>query len=96
MYIIYLTEIALEATCLTGEPAEQCIDGLAECSDESGFKCLCTSANYKSGSICKVSKFDNKLCILYLKITFRTCRSYHAFLDRGLLLSKNLLTTGFY
>jgi hypothetical protein len=44
MYIIYLTEIALEATCLTGEPAEQCIDGLAECRDEGGLKCLCKAA----------------------------------------------------
>jgi hypothetical protein len=69
MYIIYLTEVALDAVCVDGDPAEQCADGLAECRDENGFKCLCKAANYKSGSACKVSKFDNKLCILYLKIT---------------------------
>jgi hypothetical protein len=69
MYTIYITEVALDATCVTGEPATQCADSLATCRDESGVKCLCTSANYNSGSGCKVSKFDNKLCILYLKIT---------------------------
>ena len=68
MYIIYLTEIALEATCLTGEPAEQCIDGLAECRDEGGLKCLCKAANYNVGWACKVRKFDNKLCISILKL----------------------------
>ena len=31
MYIIYLTEVVLDATCLDGEPATQCADGLAEC-----------------------------------------------------------------
>jgi hypothetical protein len=40
MYIIYLTEVVLDATCLDGEPATQCADGLAECRDESGFKCF--------------------------------------------------------
>ena len=69
MYTIYITEVALDATCVTGEPATQCADSLATCRDESGLKCLCTSANYNSGSGCKASKFDNKLCILYLKIT---------------------------
>ena len=52
MYTIYLTEIALEATCVDGEPAGQCADGLAECRDENGFKCLCKAGNYKSGSAC--------------------------------------------
>jgi hypothetical protein len=69
MYTIYITEVVLEATCVSTEPATQCADSKAECRDESGFKCLCTAANYKSGSVCKGSKFDNKLCILYLKIT---------------------------
>jgi hypothetical protein len=69
MYTIYLTEVVLEAVCTDGEPAGQCVDDLAECRDESEFRCLCKAANYKSGSACKVSKFDNKLCILYLKIT---------------------------
>jgi hypothetical protein len=69
MYTIYITEVELEATCVNTEPATQCADSLAECRDESGFKCLCKAANYKSSSGCKVSKFDNKLCILYLKIT---------------------------
>ena len=57
-----IPKIALEATCLTGEPAEQCIDGLAECRDESGFKCLCKAANYKSGSVCKVKLALNVAC----------------------------------
>jgi hypothetical protein len=48
MYIIYLTEVVLDATCLDGEPATQCADGLAECRDQSGFKCLCKAANYKT------------------------------------------------
>ena len=69
MYIIYLTEVVLDATCLDAEPSTQCADELAECRDASGFKCLCKAVNYNSGSVCKVSKFDNKLCILYLKIT---------------------------
>jgi hypothetical protein len=69
MYTIYLTEIALEVGCTDGEPAGQCVDDLAECRNDGGFKCLCKAANYKSGSACKVSKFDNKLFILYLKIT---------------------------
>ena len=69
MYIIYLTELALDATCLDGEPTAQCVDNKATCRDVNGFKCLCTSGNYKSGTLCKIRKFDNKLCILYLKIT---------------------------
>ena len=68
MYTIYITEVALDATCVSTEPAEQCVD-LAECKDDGGLKCLCKDGNYKSGSVCKASKFDNKLCILYLKIT---------------------------
>ena len=68
MYTIYITEVALEAACVSTEPATQCADTLAECRDSTGFKCLCKAANYKD-TICKVSKFDNKLCILYLKIT---------------------------
>jgi hypothetical protein len=51
MYTIYLTEVALDAVCTSGEPAEQCADDLAECKDVSGFKCLCKAANYKSGSV---------------------------------------------
>ena len=69
MYTIYITEVALEAACVSTEPATQCADTLAECRDSTGFKCLCKAANYKD-TICQVSKFDNKLCILYLKITF--------------------------
>jgi len=69
MYTIYLTEVALGVGCTDGEPTDQCADALAECRDEGGFNCLCKAANYKSGSVCKVSKFDNKWCILYLKIT---------------------------
>ena len=69
MYTIYITEIAYDATCASGEPATQCADSLAECRNEGGLKCLCKAANYKGTSICEVSKFDNKLCILYLQIT---------------------------
>ena len=70
MYTIYLTEVALDAVCVdNGVPTGQCIDNLAECKNDGGWKCSCKAANYKSGSECKVSKFDNKLCILYLKIT---------------------------
>jgi hypothetical protein len=69
MYTIYITEVALDAACVSGEPVAQCTDSLAECKDDGGLKCLCKDGNYKSGSVCKVSKFDNKLCILYLKIT---------------------------
>jgi hypothetical protein len=39
MYTIYITEVALDATCVTGEPATQCADSLATCRDESGVKC---------------------------------------------------------
>jgi hypothetical protein len=69
MYTIYITEVALDATCVSGEPAAQCTDSLAECKEDGGLKCLCKDGNYNSGSVCKASKFDNKLCILYLKIT---------------------------
>ena len=57
-----IPKIALEATCLSGEPAEQCIDGLAECRDESGFKCLCKAANYKDSLNCEVRKKPNEPC----------------------------------
>jgi hypothetical protein len=69
MYTIYLTEIALGLTCTDGQLDGQCVDALAECRTDGGFKCFCKAANYKSGTACKVSKFDNKLFILYLKIT---------------------------
>ena len=70
MYTIYITEVALDAACTdNGVPAGQCIDPLAECRDDSGSKCLCTAANFKGDSGCEASKFDSKLCILYLKIT---------------------------
>jgi hypothetical protein len=63
MYTIYITEVALDAACVSGEPVAQCTDSLAECKDDGGLKCLCKDGNYKSGSVCKVSKFDNKLCM---------------------------------
>jgi hypothetical protein len=70
MYTIYITEVALDVACNdNGVPAWQCTDPLAEFRDDSGFKCLCTAANFKGNSGCEASKFDNKLCILYLKIT---------------------------
>ena len=69
MHTIYITEVALEAECAANQPADQCADNLAECKDGSGLKCLCKDDNYKSSSGCKARKFDNKLCILYLKIT---------------------------
>ena len=70
MYTIYLTEVALGVECTDdGVPAAQCIDDLAECTNNGGFKCSCKDGNYKSGDACKISKFYNKLCILYLKIT---------------------------
>jgi uncharacterized protein with FMN-binding domain len=70
MYTIYLTEVALGVACTDdGVPAGQCTDDLAECTNNGGFKCSCKDGNYKSGSDCKAGKFDNKLCILYLKIT---------------------------
>jgi hypothetical protein len=70
MYTIYLTEVALGEACTDdGVPAGQCTDDLAECTNNGGFKCSCKDGNYKSGSDCKAGKFDNKLCILYLKIT---------------------------
>ena len=64
---IYITELALNVACTDGGvPVGQCTDTLAECRDEGGFKCLCTAANFKGSSACEASKFDNKLCILYL------------------------------
>ena len=69
MYTIYITEVALNVACAdNGVPVGQCTDTLAQCKEESGFKCLCKDHNYKSGDACKARKFDNKLCILYLKI----------------------------
>ena len=58
-----VTKVVLDATCLDGEPATQCADGLAECRDESGFKCLCKAANYKSGSVCKVKVALDATCV---------------------------------
>jgi hypothetical protein len=70
MYTIYLTELVLDAICTySGVPTEQCIDDLAECTNDNGITCSCKTDNYKSDTVCKVSKFYNKLCILYFKIT---------------------------
>jgi hypothetical protein len=40
MYTIYITEVALDAACVSGEPVAQCTDSLAECKDDGGLKCL--------------------------------------------------------
>ena len=48
-----ILKVALDATCVSGEPAAQCTDSLAECKDDGGLKCLCKDGNYNSGSVCK-------------------------------------------
>ncbi|XP_076073653.1 uncharacterized protein LOC143045195 [Mytilus galloprovincialis] len=42
------TKIVLNAACTDGQPADQCADTLAECRDQSGFKCLCQTSNFEN------------------------------------------------
>ena len=81
IYKIFTTGLALDATCTSGGTTDQCTDAIAECKNVgSELKCLCKSTHYKSGTVCNARKFDNKLCILYLKITLINviqANSYH-------------------
>ncbi|CAG2228686.1 unnamed protein product [Mytilus edulis] len=45
------TKIALNAACTDGHPVDQCKDTLAECRDESGFKCLCKTNNFENKDV---------------------------------------------
>ncbi|XP_071132926.1 uncharacterized protein [Mytilus edulis] len=45
------TKIALKAACTDGPPVDQCRDTLAECRDESGFKCLCKTNNFENKDV---------------------------------------------
>lgn len=56
------SRVGFNETCVSGEPATQCTDDLAECRDEGGLKCLCKAANYKDSLNCEVRKKPNEPC----------------------------------
>ena len=56
------SRVGFNETCVSGKPATQCTDDLAECRDEGGLKCLCKAANYKGSSGCEVRKAPGESC----------------------------------
>lgn len=55
LHVNLLSEVALNATCITGQPADQCSDPKAECS--SSLRCFCQNGYFEnSGHVCTISK----------------------------------------
>lgn len=54
-YELFILEVALDATCAAGEPADQCTDSNAECTSTT---CSCKATHFKdNGDVCQTRKF---------------------------------------
>ena len=91
------SKVALDAVCVdNGVPTGQCIDNLAECTNDGGWKCSCKAANYKSGSECKVKVAIGMTCDIADTATDQCSDTKTACSDDGNGAKKCLCTSDYY
>lgn len=54
--VTFIQDVALNSTCIAGQPSDQCSDPKAECT--SSLTCYCKNGYFEnSGNVCTKSKF---------------------------------------